>query len=205
MKKLIVVTILCLVGKFLIGQDLIRLTNGQSFFANIESVDAESINYALGKRIVSIPIDDVAFIEYLEGGVDYIHPETLQTINPDSIESPVYKKGNRVYIPFSSDKIAHRSGSLKLRELVSESGLWQIADCIEESHFVMEFVYSETGKDHGFVNIKDRHGVTLYQTPNVYNSDFVPSHKGQEMAEVLYKRYIKKFDENKKQRVVKYY
>ena len=184
----------CLLCQGIYGQDLIKLTNGKSFFAEIRSNNGETGVYEKSNRIVTQSIDEIALIEYLEGGIEYHHLESLRIINPDSIETPASKRGNKVYIPFSSDKVAHRCGALKLRELVSEGGLWQVVDCEEEAHFIMEFIYSESGKDHGYINIKDRQGNVIYQTSKVRNSDFVPSHKGEEIAERLYKKYIRHYD-----------
>lgn len=191
MKRFVVFTFFWMIAQIVLGQDLIKLTNGSSYFVEIQSIDNDVVTYNNGNRTVTRSIDEIALVEYLEGGVEYFHLESLQIISPDDIETPVDKKGNKVYIPFSSDKVAHRCGALKLRELVAESGLWQVVDCEEEAHFVMEFVYSDTGKDHGFVNIKDRYGNIIHQTPKVYNSDIVPSHKGEEIAEKLFKKYIR--------------
>ena len=188
----------CLLNLALYSQDLVRLTDGKSFLVDIEFVNDESIFYQVGKRQITISKDNIAFIEYLEGGVEYIHPETLNIINPDSIAEPVYKKGNKVYIPFSSEEVAQRSGALRLRELVAKSKLWQLADCEEEAHFVMEFVYSDKGRDHANIDIMDRYGNLIYQTPKIYNSDFVPTHKGQELAESLFNTFIVLFANGKK-------
>lgn len=193
MKRLFIIITLCLLCQVIFGQDLLKLTNGKSLFVEIQSVNNDEVVYQKDNRTVTLSIDEVALIEYLEGGVEYYHKESLQTINIENIEAPVYQKGNKVYIPFSSDKVAHRCGALKLRELVSKSDLWQVVDCEEEAHFIMEFVYSERGKDHGYINIKDREGNLIYQTPKVRNSDFVPSHKGEEIAERLFKKYIRHF------------
>lgn len=181
---------LCLMGQIVLGQDLIKLTNGKSFFTEIQSVDKESVVYQIGKRKVTLPTEEIALIEYLEGGVEYYNMETLQIINPDSIVYPL-QRGHNVYVPFSSENVTKRSGALKLRELAQESMLWHVVDCEEEAHFIMEFVYSDIGKDHGFINMKDRCGKVLYQTREVYNSDFNPVHKGEELAEELFTKHIR--------------
>lgn len=191
MKKLLVFSFLCLLGQFVFAQDLVRRTNGEILFTKIESIDSEKISYSVGPRQVSISVDSIAFIEYLEGGVEYFNRNSIQKIDPKEIDGLAHRHGNKVYVPFSSETVAQRSGSLKLKELITNSGLWEVVACEEEAHFIMKFVYSEEGKDHGTIVILDRLGNLLYESPKVKNSDFVPSHKGQEIAESLFRKYIK--------------
>lgn len=192
MKKLFIVLAMCLTCHALVAQDLIKPINGKSFFAEIQSVENGIVNYQIGVSKMTMPTTDIALIEFSEGGVQYFHEEALKQIDPNNIEAPVYKRGNKVYIPFSSKDVTQRSGALKLRELVSNGNVWEVADCKEEAHFILDFQYSEIGADGAVVNIKDRKGNQLVQTPKVKNSGWDPVQKGEEIAKAQYEKYVSK-------------
>lgn len=192
MKKLFITLVLCIFSQALVSQDLIKPINGKSFFAEIQSVENGIVNYQIGVSKMTMPTTDIALIEFSEGGVQYFHEEALKQVDPNNIEAPVYKRGHKVYIPFSSKDVTQRSGALKLRELVSNGNVWEVADCKEEAHFILDFQYSEIGADGAVVNIKDRKGNQLVQTPKVKNSGWDPVQKGEEIARVQYEKYISK-------------
>jgi hypothetical protein len=192
MKKLFIVLAMCLTCQALVAQDLIKPINGKSFFAEIQSVENGIVNYQIGVSKMTMPTTDVTLIEFSEGGVQYFHEEALKQVDPNNIEAPVYKRGHKVYIPFSSKDVTQRSGALKLRELVSNGNVWEVADCKEEAHFILDFQYSEIGADGAVVNIKDRKGNQLVQTPKVKNSGWDPVQKGEEIAKAQYEKYVSK-------------
>lgn len=192
MKKLFITLVLCIFSQALVSQDLIKPINGKSFFAEIQSVENGIVNYQIGVSKMTMPTTDIALIEFSEGGVQYFHEEALKQVDPNNIEAPVYKRGHKVYIPFSSKDVTQRSGALKLRELVSNGNVWEVADCKEEAHFILEFEYSEIGADGAVVNIKDRKGNQLVQTPKVKNSGWDPVQKGEEIAKAQYEKYVSK-------------
>ena len=191
MKKLFITLVLCIFSQALVAQDLIKPINRKSFFAEIQSVENGIVNYQIGVSKMTMPTTDVTLIEFSEGGVQYFHEEALKQIDPNNIEAPVYKRGHKVYIPFSSKDVTQRSGALKLRELVSNGNVWEVADCKEEAHFILEFEYSEIGADGAVVNIKDRKGNQIVQTPKVKNSGWDPVIKGEEIAKAQYEKYVR--------------
>jgi hypothetical protein len=180
MKKTTFLLALCVLCNVIVAQDLIKPVRGESFFTEVKSVESGKVTYRKGPQIETMPISEVALIEYAETGVEYFHKEALQTVDSKSIGSPIYKKGNCVYVPFSSALASQRNGALKLRELVTESGLWEVVDCAEEAHFILQFVYSEEGRDYGVIYLKDRMGNLKYQTSEVR------THKPEEVAQTLF-------------------
>lgn len=190
MKKLLFTLAFCLIGYALIAQDLIKPINGKSFFTEIQSVENGIVKYQIGVSKMTMPTADVVLIEFSEGGVQYFHPEALHEIDPNSIMQPVQQRGHKVYIPFSSKNLAQRSGALKLRELIREGGFWEVVDCKEEAHFILEFEYTEEGLDGGVVKVKDRNGNLLVQTPKVNNSDWNQTQKGEDIAKGQYAKYV---------------
>lgn len=192
MKKLFIALTLFLTCHALMAQSLIKPINGKSFFAEIQSVEDGVVKYQIGVSKMTMPTTDVALIEFSEGGVQYFHTEALQTVDPNNVGQPVYQKGNKVYIPFSSKEVARRSGALKLRELVSNGSIWEVADCKEEAHFILEFDYSEVGADGATVNMKDRKGNLIVQTPKVTKTSWDDAQKGEEIAKTQYEKYVSK-------------
>ena len=192
MKKLLFAAVLSLLCNFLVAQDLIKPTNGRSFFTKVQSIENGVVTYQDGVNKMTMPTTEVALIEFAETGVRHFNTSALQTIDPKSIASPVYQRGNKVYIPFSSKDVSQRAGALKLRELVAKDGIWKVVDCAEEAHFILEFVYSDEGKDHGYVNVKDRNGQLIAKSPKVNNSGNDLSVKGEDIAGTLYDKYIRK-------------
>jgi len=190
MKKVFFAIAFSLFFNVLSAQDLIRLTNGTSFFATIQSIENGTVTYQEGVIKSTVPLAEVALVEFESDGVKYYDKSSLQTIDPKSIALPVYQQGNKVYVPFSSKDVVQRSGALKLRETIAKEGKWQVADCVEEAHFIMEFIYFEEGKDHGLVVIKDRNGNQISKTPKVKMSSGEGAEKGEEIASTLYNKYI---------------
>ena len=171
-----------------VNQDLIKLTNGESFFTEIQSVKDGVVTYQKGPQTMTVPVSDIALIEFKETGVEYFNKNTLKIIDPKTVGVPVCKKGNKVYIPFSSHFVPQRSGALRLRELIVEDGFWEAVDCVEEAHFILELSYSEKGRDNAVVYLKDRSGNLLYETSKSGKGDWNDVDKGIKMAESLHKQ-----------------
>lgn len=175
MRKIIFTVVFCVLGLALVAQDvhvkvnqdLIKLTNGESFFTEIQSVKDGKVTYQKGPQTMTLPVSDIALIEFKETGVEYFNKNALIVIDPKTIGTPICKKGNKVYIPFSSHFVTQRSGALRLREIVAEDGFWETVDCEEEAHFILEFVYSEKGRDNAVVDLKDRSGNLVYETSKI--------------------------------------
>jgi hypothetical protein len=177
---------LCALSHVLVAQDLIKPISGKSFFTEIKSVEKGIVTYQNGPRIETMPLSEVALIEYSETGVEYFNKSSLNTIDPKDIVEPVYKKGNKVYIPFSSHSVQQRSGALHFRELITKDGLWEVVDCEEEAHFILEFYYDGEGRDSGTFRLKDRNGNIFFRSDMVIERISDPVRQGEKMAESLF-------------------
>lgn len=205
MKKITFIAVFCVLCHILaaqdihtkVNQDLVKLTDGTSFFTEIQSVKDGVVTYQKGPQTMNMPQSEVAFIEFKDSGVEYYNKSSLKVIVPENVGFPVYQKGNKVYIPFSSHMVVQRSGALRLRELVAKEKIWEVADCEDEAHFILEMVYSEEGKDHAILNLKNRNGELLYQTPKSKKSDWNDVDKGIEMADDLFEMLDGRHFENK--------
>jgi hypothetical protein len=174
------------------AQDYIKPINGKGFYANVTDAKGESIKYTSNRVEFSIPKNEVVLIEYLERGIVFYNKQHIDSLDLTNYSGSLYAKGNNVYVPFASDKIAQRVGSITLRNLLKEDNFWNIVDCEEEAHCIIEYVYDESGSDHAYIQIKDRQRTILYKSSNVSASDWIPHHAGKESATKLYKKIIKK-------------
>lgn len=195
MKKTFFAIALCMFCNFMLAQDLIRLADGTSFMAHVVSIEDGIVTYQDGVSKATLPKNEIALIEFAENGVRYFNREALHPIDPKDVPLPVYKRGNKVYIPFSSKDVAKRSGALKLREEVKKNGNWEVVDCVEEAHFILEFNYSEEGIDHGKVIMRDKEGHMIGETSKVRNSGEDLTTKGEVIAASLYNKYVSHLDE----------
>lgn len=179
------------------AQDFVRTIDGKNYWADLktDNIDGlEEIAVQDGRRLVRIPVSSVLLIEYMESGLKVLQPDKLQKIPPvafnDDLES-FLGKGKHVYIPFANTVLAQRSGAKHLRELIAESGYWEIVGCDEEADFILEYVFDDKGKDHAYFIISDRMGNNILSAPKVGASDWIPEDAGKESADKMYKRHIK--------------
>jgi len=197
-KKIYLILLLFLgIANNMNAQDYIKLVNKRGVFAKVVEQNNDFIIYESQEVKFSIPKEEVVLIEYLEMGVVYYNEQFIQKLDLSNFQGSPYSRGNCIYVPFASNKVVQRSGAIKLRELLSKDGYWTIVDCEEEAHCILEYVFSDSGRDHAYFIIKDRNGEVLYKSYRVPASGFVPSHVGQESATALYKRHIGKLKEEK--------
>lgn len=107
-------------------------------------------------------------------------------------DSPVYQHGNKVYIPYSDKDVAQKAGAMKLRDLITRDQLWNVVEDEKDAQFILDFCYSEKGRDHGIVNIKDKNGNLIASTPKVKDLGKDLQEKGEEIAETSYDKYVSK-------------
>lgn len=107
-------------------------------------------------------------------------------------DSPVYQHGNKVYIPYSDKDVAQKAGAMKLRDLITRDQLWNVVEDEKDAQFILDFYYSEKGRDHGIVNIKDKNGNLIASTPKVKDLGKDLQEKGEEIAETSYDKYVSK-------------
>ena len=156
----------------------------------------DTIFYESNRTKFTIPKKEVKLIEFLERGIVIYNKEYVQNIDISDYKGLLYFKGNSIYIPFASNKVVQREGSIQLRRLLVDDGFWKIVDCPQEAHCIMEYVFDESGLDKAYLRIKDRSGNIIYTSPKVRAADFVPSHAGQESATKLYEKYIKELQKS---------
>lgn len=198
-KKVLLTVLFVVITLFGISaQDYIKPINGKGFYADVTDARGDSIRYKSNRAKFSISKSDVVLVEYLEIGVVVYNKQYINSLDLTNYSGLLYAKGNKVYVPFSSDKMAQRHGSLKLRSLLKEDGFWNVVDCEEEAHCIIEYVFDDSGKDHAYIRVKDRKGVVIYESSSVRAKDFIPYHAGEESATKLYNKIIKKELQNKK-------
>jgi hypothetical protein len=193
MKKVTLISVIFfLAGTILYAQDYIKPVNEKGFYADIKDQSGDYIVYESNDIEFSIPKSEIVLVEYLERGVVLYNKQYIKELDLTNYTDLLYSKGNNIYVPFASNKIAQRAGSITLRKLLEEDGFWNMVDCEQEAHCIIEYVFNGSGRDRAYLRIKDRKGTILYESPTVSASDWVPYHAGEESATDLYKKIIKK-------------
>lgn len=194
MKKLIVLGICFLCPYLLYSQGFVYTTDGKMYFTEARSIkdviSVESEGYSK-----MIPKSDIVLIEYMEGGIDILQKDKLKVTEPKAFEGnfeTFLAKGQKVYVPVSSTSLRNRWGAKCLRELLIADSFWQMVGCAEEADFILMYKFNDSGHDHANLFIYDRTDKEVLVTPKVSASDWIPIHAGEESAEKLYKKYIKK-------------
>ncbi len=200
MKRTILTAFIFCISLFGYTQNFVKLTNGNSVWIDDVSDNGETVTFKPKDGFgYSVNKKDIAYIEYLEGGLHYINTDNIIDLNTTELQktakedpNKLIQKGNSVYIPFSSTKVVTRSGGIRLRKMVQELGYWNVVGCDKEAHFILEFVYDERGKDKAYIILKTRDNIIFYKSKKVSAKDFIPSHAGQESAEKLFRKLKRK-------------
>lgn len=195
-KTLFVFVAILLLPAFSFAQGLVELANGKCYiYENTLQNDDKTITVKDGRWVKSHTMDSVVLYEDVESGARFVHPNLIRKVAPTSYsgnETEFLASGRKVYIPIASTTVAQRAGSFWLLSQILEDGYWTVVGCADEADFILEYVYDDSGKDHAYLNFLDRTQTVVRKTPSVSASDWIPYHAGQESAEKLYKRNIKK-------------
>lgn len=175
------------------SQIFMKFENGTSAFVKVKQENEHEYRIVQDDRIVAIPKEKIILIETEEEGVVIFQKDKISPItNWELSDGLLYKKGNNIYVPYSSTRIVTRVGSMYLREFLSKDGFWNIVSCEDEAHCIFEYIFDDSGRDSAFIRIKTRNGDILYESDKVSAKDFIPHHAGEESATKLYKRIIPK-------------
>jgi len=102
------------------GKDYIKPVNEKGFYAVVKNERGDLIEYESNRMMFSIPKSEVVLIEYSERGLVFYNKQYIKSLDLSNYSSLLFAKGNNVYIPFSSDITAQRTGSMQLRKLLAE-------------------------------------------------------------------------------------
>ncbi|MBO4588566.1 MAG: hypothetical protein J5711_06700 [Bacteroidales bacterium] len=195
-KTLFFVVAIIAFSRFSFAQGLVELTNGKCYiYETALQHDAQTISVKDGRWVKSYEMDSVVLYEDVEKGSRVICTNMIRRIPPvvfNGNEAEFLAAGRKVYIPIASPTVVQRSGSFWLCSKILDDGFWIVVGCAEEADFILEYVYDDKGKDHAYLVFYDRNQNVVLKTKSVSASDWVPTHAGQESAEKLYNRNIKK-------------
>ena len=191
--RLIILLYLILISVNVHSQVFMKFENGTSAFVEVKHENENEYRIVQDDRIVTISKEKIILIETEEEGIIFFQKNKISPIvDWELSEGTLYKKGNNIYIPYSSTKIVTRIGSMYLREYLVHDGFWNIVSCEDEAHCIFEYVFDDSGRDTAYIRIKTRNGEILYESERVSAKDFIPHHAGEESATKLYKRIIPK-------------
>ena len=127
-----------------------------------------------------------------EKGLEILQPEFIKKVDPATAITPFYAKGNNLYIPMNSTKIAARAGGYMLRKLMmADRENWNVVDTPQEAHYIVKYIFDDSGSDKGYLKVEDRNGNVVYISNSVKARDFSPWDAGEESAEDLFNNLMK--------------
>lgn len=174
------------------AQDYIKPINGRGFFGTVINESNGFIKYISNRSSFQIPKEEIILIEYIERGVVVYNKEYIKPLNVSNYSGLLYARGNNVYVPLASRVLHQRSGAIALKELLMGDNFWNIVDCEEEAHCIIEYVFDSSGRDTAYIQIKDRNGSVLYTSSKVRCKGLVPTRAAAESAKKLFDNIIKK-------------
>lgn len=178
-----------------------KTIDGKRFFGNIErETDTYFMVELEGEhRVIRIEKADLLLMEHEELGLEVYRPDLLRPVDISTAKSPFYAAGNKIYVPMNSTKIAQRSGAGTLKMLLVKDISWNIVDTEEEAHYIMKYVFDDSGRDSAYLIVEDRDGNQIYKSGKVSARDWSPWDAGEESAEDLYKKMTKQIKKGKLQ------
>lgn len=178
--------------------DFVRTVDGKNYWTNVKTEkfdDVTDLSVESGRRVIRIPVSDILLIEYMDKGVKILQPDKLKKVKPVPFDGDLESfiaKGKKVYIPFSYNKSQLRWGGKKMRELLMADNYWEIVGCEDEADFILEYIFDDNGADHAYLLLSDRNGKNILYTSSVGAREFSPIWAGEESAEKLYKKLMKR-------------
>lgn len=188
-----ILLIMLLVSANAFAQDYIKPVNGKPFYADVIDVTDSTITYDRGRLTTTSPLKDIILVEYEEEGVMVYNPEYLSTVDPNKCSGKLWALGNCAYVPCFGKETSQREGAKLLKELLIREGAWKIVDCPEEAHFIIRYVFDDTGLDHAYLLMTDRDGKAFFQSPNVSARDLNRTDAGRESAQKLFDLHLLPF------------
>lgn len=187
------ITGLCIMSAgFAWGQDIVYTADGKVYITDLKTNNIKSLEHfaaIVNERTLRVSTADVVLVEYEESGEEILQPDKLNKVPAVAFEDNLVSfmaRGKKVFVPYSSPHIQQRSGSLALRKLIENSGYYKVVRCEDEADFVLQYVFSDEGRDHAYLMVTDRMGNRIMRTTKVSARDFNPRDAGKESADELF-------------------
>ncbi|MDR2410074.1 MAG: hypothetical protein LBE13_18465 [Bacteroidales bacterium] len=120
-----------------------------------------------GYETAEFLLPDLPYFSFIDNSKEYdINTPELQQL---AKESPfeIIKKERNVFVPTSSENITERAGRLRIKQILSQKGYWNVVETPYEAHFIFEFFIDEKGIDRAYFVIKSRNGDMLYTSKRI--------------------------------------
>lgn len=172
----IILVLFCFSTFSMYAQDLIVPKQGNPITAyNVES-SAKFYFYTTtpdaDAPIFRIAKDSVLVVRYADGRSETAPSEQTEVSAPSSpsqedvkqypiikeedIHGCLIEKGNCVYIPTDGPYPFEKAGQEKVKEIVSEWGYWTVVDKPEQAHFILQYIFTSSGRDLSWLMIRPR-------------------------------------------------
>ena len=211
MKKLIYIILFLLISISVISQNYIKIVNRDIFRVTKIVVDTSIITYKEYSDFSGIEFknnsDSTGTFKIKKQDVEYVESETgqlyyykEQSKNCNNVDVPkqnlnkLIKKGNNVYVPFPNEQndVTNRLGNAILRDYIRNSNYWHLVDCKTEADFILEYRFSEVGRDNAELVIIDRYGKKVFSSGFVRASDEDNRAAAKKSIKELYNKCIHK-------------
>lgn len=200
MKRYLISCILLMLSNIVFSTSYFKTVDGKRYFGDIKEETETYYLIVLGEeyRIIKLDKNSLILVEYEEKGLEIFHPELIKKVDPATATTPFYAKGNNLYIPMNSAKTQTRAGGYMLRKLMMASREnWNIVDTPQEAHYIVKYIFDDSGSDKGYIKVEDRNGKVVYTSKSVKARDFIPRDAGEESAEVLFNNLMKNIKKGK--------
>lgn len=194
MKKYLIICLLMTFSNVVFSTSFFKTVDGRRYFGDIneETETHYLVELEEEDRIIKLAKADLLIVEDEEKGLEIFRPELIKEVDPATALAPFFAKGNKLYVPMNSTKIAARAGGYMLRKLMmADPAHWDIVDTPQEAHYIVSYIFDDSGSDKGFIWVKDRKGNVVYTSESERARDFSPWSAGEESAEKLYKKLMK--------------
>lgn len=172
----IILVLFCFSPLSMFAQDLIVPKQGDPITAYNVETSAKFYFYTTtpdaDAPIFRIAKDSVLVVRYADGrsesapsGQTDVSPATspaqqevsqFPIIKEEDIHGCIIEKGNCVYIPTDSPYPFEKAGQEKVKEIVSEWGYWTVVDKPEQAHFILQYIFTSTGRDQSHLMVRPR-------------------------------------------------
>jgi hypothetical protein len=143
------------------------------------------------------PIDDMTSTgigNKLAWSLKYCIDEFQNEHNPDipmldltNYTTNLLAKGNSVFVRVGGET-EDIYGANSIIDLLKQDGFWRLVSCPKEAHFILEFKFSDEGRDHANIFLKRRDGSLIKMSSNVGCDDGEEATKA---GKKLYNSFIK--------------
>ena len=204
-KKILFTAFYLIMSLFSYSQNYIKIIGRDIELCNEIVIDSSDISYSnINEGVsfkntqlkVTVSKSKVDYVETKDGRLIFFNiPDTCKFVihtSHNSSFNDVIKKGNNVYVPLPKEQkdITNRLGNSLLRDYLMKIKFWNVVENESEAHFILEYLFSEVGRDNAKLIIKNRSGKIIFNSPTVSAIDDDPRNAARISINELCRKHI---------------